>query len=153
MARQTALQMALLIILHLQITTALPIIQNTAIASNPSTPPELHDKRFFFPETLPDQDELEIALKDTAMREAGFIPSSKREPGLGSDPQNPAKLQKSLPDADAKIGTGASAQKPCNWPTYIEAVTSESPIWPPFWFFVVGAAIVCCSTVLRGIAK
>lgn len=80
-------------------------------------------------------------------------------------------------DMDTAIGTDASGQSQPDWHTtqntklrqfqsqsqsqsrsrlkesIVTAFASNNyPIyWPPFGFFVVSAAIVCCFTVLRGI--
>ncbi|KAJ5795132.1 hypothetical protein N7457_001731 [Penicillium paradoxum] len=169
MARKLAL--IFILIQSLQIA-ALPtpltnensIVSATVSHASTNQPPQLHQKRFFFPETLPDQDELEAILRETAMREAGFIPSSKPESEPTSNQESePASQQKSLPNPDAKIGTAASAQpvkyKLCNqaqtFSNLAEAfrITSEeyAILWPPFGVLVIGAAIVCFGTIRRGI--
>ncbi|KAJ5462821.1 hypothetical protein N7475_007765 [Penicillium sp. IBT 31633x] len=184
MARKLAL---VLIAIQLQIAIALPypLANNqieTSIVSpeasqaphaSPNQRPQLHDKRspYFFPEEVPDQYELEAMLKETALREAGFVPSSK--PGSKSitkDHKLLSKLQKSFPHSDAKIDTTAASvrldmytppdvrpekhsQSLSRGAEALMAYESDEYhiFWPPVGFFFIGAAFVCFCTILRGL--
>ncbi|KAJ5836889.1 hypothetical protein N7447_002915 [Penicillium robsamsonii] len=125
-----------------------------------------YNKRYYFPETLPDQDELEAILKETAMREAGFVHSSiPSNTESGPVHKMETELQKSLPNPDAAIGTAPaipdstqdtkpkqSQFQPGLKQSLVTLESDDYPIyWPPFGFFVVSAAIVCFFTILRGI--
>ncbi|KGO45465.1 hypothetical protein PEX1_094490 [Penicillium expansum] len=174
MARKLAL---LLVLMYSIQILALPTPYENSIAFKSLASTYTYNKRYYFPETLPDEDELAAMLKETAMREAGFMPSSNRSPSNPKPKSNHHKteveteLQKSLPDTDAAIGTDASAQPQPDWyiiqdtklkqsqslsrlkESVVAAIASDDcPIyWPSFGFFVVSAAIVCVFTVLRGI--
>ncbi|KXG49699.1 uncharacterized protein PGRI_056670 [Penicillium griseofulvum] len=153
-------RLALVILYSVQIL-ALPTPNENQIASK-SLASTTHDKRYYFPETLPDQDELEAMLKET-MREAGFIPSSK--PVTESEHKTNTELRYALPNTDAVIGTATPATPAYTQDTKLSQSQSilKEPImailgsdgyptyWPPFGFFVISAAIVCFFTVLRGI--
>ncbi|CAG8900196.1 unnamed protein product [Penicillium egyptiacum] len=170
MARKLAL---LFMLMHSVQILALPTPYENPSSSKSLALANTHTKRYYFPETIPDQDEV-AAMKETAMREAGFVPSSNRSP---SKPEPESKehkmeteLRNSLPDPHATIGTDASANPQPESYTHQDtklrksqsqsqlkesvalALESDVPIyWPPFGFFVVSAAIVCFFTVLRGI--
>lgn len=169
MARKLAL---LFILMHSIQILALPTPYENSIAFKSLASANTHNRRYYFPETLPDQDELAAMLKETAMREAGFVPSSNPSPEPESKQHKmETELQKSLPDPHSAIGTDAPAQ-PLRY-TYQNTKLRQSqsqaqsrlkdsvvaalgsdihPIyWPSFGFFVVSAAIVCFFTVLRGI--
>lgn len=175
MARKLALLFILMYSLQI---LALPTPYENSIAFKSLASTNTYNNRYYFPETLPDQDEIAAMLKETAMREAGFIPSSNRSP---SNPKPKSKdhrtetdmeLRRSPDtDMDTAIGTDASAQpqpdlhtnrntklrQSQSQPRLKESVvtalaSNDYPIyWPPFGFFVVSAAIVCFFTVLRGI--
>ncbi|KAJ5575718.1 hypothetical protein N7535_002644 [Penicillium sp. DV-2018c] len=119
-----ARKLALIFIFHLTLTLALPIpLSSLQIDSSVTSPPvshastiqtpQLHDKRYFFPETLPDKAELEDMLRET-MRQAGFAPSSQKEPASTSRDQNSQsniQEQKSHLDPHTEMNSaGASAQ-------------------------------------------
>ncbi|KAJ5512249.1 hypothetical protein N7463_001801 [Penicillium fimorum] len=161
MARKLAL---VFILIHSIQIVALPTPSENPIASNSLAS---HNKRYYFPETLPDQDELEAILKETAMREAGFVHSSTPS-NMESGPVHKmeTELEKSLPNPDAAIDTAPANPDRYTQDTKLKQsyfqsslkeslVTLESddyPIyWPPFGFFVVAAAIVCFFTLLKGI--
>jgi hypothetical protein len=170
MARNLAL---LLILIHSIQILALPIAE-TPIASKSLASANTHSKRYYFPETVPDQDELAAILKETAMREAGFVPSSigpPSKPEPESKHKTETELRISLPDPHAAIGTDAPANPQPDSYSHQDTELSQSqsqsrlkesvvvalesdicPIyWPPFGFFVISAAIVCFFTVVRGI--
>ncbi|KUM60316.1 hypothetical protein ACN42_g6800 [Penicillium freii] len=176
MARKLAL---LFILMHSLQTLALPTPYEDSIAFKSLASTNTYNNRYYFPETLPDQDELAAMLKETAMREAGFVPSSNRSPS-NPNPKSNLKMEtgtelRKSPDTDTHthtaIGTDASAQPQPDWHTTQNTKLRQSqsqsslkesvvavfasddyPIyWPPFGFFVVSAAIVCFFTVLRGI--
>ncbi|OQE24838.1 hypothetical protein PENFLA_c009G07281 [Penicillium flavigenum] len=172
MARKLAL---LMILIHSTQTLALPTPPETPIASKSLASANTHSKRYYFPETIPDQDEVAAMLKETAMREAGFVPSSIGSPSKpvpeSKEHKTETELRISLPDPHAAIGTDAPANPQPDSYTRQDTELSQSqsqsrlkesvvvalgsdiyPIyWPPFGFFVVSAAIVCFFTVLRGI--
>ncbi|KAJ5360718.1 hypothetical protein N7517_009909 [Penicillium concentricum] len=154
-----------LILMHSIQILALPTPSESSIASKSLAS---HNKRYYFPETLPDRDELGAMLKETAIREAGFVHSSTPSKSKSGPVHNSeTELQKSLPNPDVAIGTPAKPDRYAqdtklklslsHSESRLEesAVTLESndyPIyWPPFGFFVVSAAIVCFFTILRGI--
>jgi hypothetical protein len=186
MARKLAL-IFMLIQLQLTLTLALPTpLSNSqpenSIASSSSShastnkPPQLHDKRSFFPETLPDKAELEDMLRET-MRQAGFAPSSQpelRSTSEHQDSQFSLQKQKCLLNPDTGIdsaGASARADMHTHWDTKLSdqvqiqslsqfrftetirlyASEKHCVSWPPMGYFVVVAAIVCLCTVLRGI--
>lgn len=175
MARKVAL---LFILMHSLQILALPTPYENSIAFKSLTPRNTYNNRYYFPETLPDQDELAAMLKETAMREAGFVPSSNGSPSNPKPKSRDHKMEtetelRKSPDTDmdTAIGTDASGQSQPDWHTtqntklrqfqsqshlkesIVTALASDNyPIyWPPFGFFVVSAAIVCFFTVLRGI--
>ncbi|KAJ5165426.1 uncharacterized protein N7500_007256 [Penicillium coprophilum] len=158
-------KLALVVILmHSIPILALPTYE-VPITSKSLTSP--HNKRYYFPETLPDEDELK-AIKETVMREAGFVTSSNPYPESGPMHKMETELRKAHPNPDAAIDTAAPA-KPARYTQDTELKHSqfrsrleesetfgsdeyEYPIyWPPFGFFVVSAAIVCLVTILKGI--
>ncbi|KAJ5803964.1 uncharacterized protein N7518_000267 [Penicillium psychrosexuale] len=165
MARKLAL---LVILMHAIQILALPTPYENSIAFKSVLSGITQNNRHYFPETIPDQDELIVMLKETAMREAGFVLSSNPSP----DPQSKehkteTELHKSHPNPHAAIGTDATAKpQPNSYPkprqsksesrvkeSFVVALGSYNyPIyWPPFGFFVVAAAFVCFCTILRGI--
>ncbi|KAJ5958253.1 uncharacterized protein N7479_005403 [Penicillium vulpinum] len=168
------------ILMHLIHALTLPTPYENTIASNSLASANTLNKRYYFPETLPDQDELEAMLKETAMREAGFVPSSNPPSKLQPESKHKimeteteTELQLSLPNPDPAIGTDAAVKqdryahqntKPKKSKSkshshshlkdsIVDAFESDDyPIyWPPFGFFVISAAIVCFFTILRGI--
>ncbi|KAJ6185535.1 hypothetical protein N7519_006836 [Penicillium mononematosum] len=171
MARKLAL---LLILMQSTQILALPTPSENPIASKSLASSNPHSKRYYFPETIPDQDEVAAMLKETAMREAGFVPSSIGSPSKpepeSKEHNTETELRISLPDPHAAIGTDAPAIPQPDSYTHQDTELSQSqsqsrleesvvvmlgsdiyPIyWPPFGFFVVSAAIVCFFTVLRG---
>ncbi|KAJ5442819.1 hypothetical protein N7445_004570 [Penicillium cf. griseofulvum] len=159
-------RLALVILVHSIQILALPTPNENPIASKSLASTNTH-KRYYFPETLPDQDELEAMLKET-MREAGFMPSSnplnpESEPVHKMD----TELQHAHPNPDTPIGTATLATPDYTQDTKLRQSQSQSLLkesvmavlgsddysiyWPPFGFFVVSAAIVCFFTILRGI--
>ncbi|EKV10965.1 hypothetical protein Pdw03_7365 [Penicillium digitatum] len=157
---------------------ALPTYE-ISVASNSLPSTNVYNKRYDFLKTLPDEDELAAMLKETAMREAGFVFSSnppRSTPGDRSKDhkmETKTELQNLLPDPETAIGTDASTQpqpdrdisqdtKLNQSQSQLQSHRTESVMgalasddhriyWPPVGFFVVSAAIVCCFTVLRGI--
>ncbi|KAJ5251464.1 hypothetical protein N7489_001874 [Penicillium chrysogenum] len=171
MARKLAL---LLLLIHSTQVLALPTPPETPVASKSLASANTRSKRYYFPETIPDQDEVAAMLKETAMREAGFVPSSIGSPSKSvpeSKDKTETELRISLPDPHAAIGTDAPANPLPDSYTHQDTKLSQAqsqsglkesvvvalgsdmyPIhWPPFVFFVISAAIVCFFTVLRGI--
>ncbi|CAI7625705.1 unnamed protein product [Penicillium glandicola] len=163
MARKLAL--VFLLMQSIQIL-ALPTYENPIASNSLASTNTPHTKRYYFPETLPDQDELEAMLKETSMREAGFTPSSnpsKPNPETKMHKMEP-ELQQSLPDPDTAIGTDASdryhntklrqsgskskAQSSLK-DSVVAALESDdhTVYWPPLRFFVIAAAFVCFFTV------
>jgi len=138
---------------------AIPAPEKAASFASPAN--QIHDKRYYYPETLPDEDELEVLLREKSMREAGFVSTSS----VSSVPKNTQlsrkqKLHKSLPDSDAPIPVPAHPSS-----AYLDFESREmghfavityrwghAPVlWPPFGFFVVCSVVVCFFTILRGI--
>lgn len=119
MARKLAL---LFVLMHSLQILALPTPYENSIAFKSLASTNTYNNRYYFPETLPDQDELAAMLKETAMREAGFVPSSNGSP---SNPKPKSKDQKmgtetelrKSPDTDMEtaIGTDASGQSQPDW--------------------------------------
>lgn len=174
MARKLAQLALLFILMHSLQILALPTPYENSIAFKSIASTNTYDNRYYFPETLPDQDEIAAMLKETAMREAGFVPSSNRSP---SNPNPKSKnhkmktnteLRKSPDtDMDTAIGTVASALPQPDWHSTQNTKLRQSQsqlrlkesvvvtfasddyqiCCPLFGFFVVSAAIVCCFTV------
>ncbi|CDM29547.1 hypothetical protein DTO013E5_5128 [Penicillium roqueforti] len=165
MARKLAL---LVILMHAIQILALPTPYENSIAFKSVLSGITQNNRHYFPETIPDQDELIVMLKETAMREAGFVLSSNPDP-QSKEHKTETELHKSLPNPYAAIGTDATAKpQPNSYPkprqsksksesrvkeSFVVALGSYNyPIyWPPFGFFVIAAAVVCFCTILRGI--
>ncbi|KAJ5602625.1 hypothetical protein N7537_005581 [Penicillium hordei] len=174
MARKLAL---LFILMHSLQILALPAPYQNSMAFKSHASTNTYNHRYYFPEILPDQDEIAAMLKETAMREAGFVPSSNRSP---SNPKPNSKDHKMETDTglrkspetgmDPAIGRDATQPHPdwrTNQNTKLRQTLSQSrlkesvvaalasndyPIyWRPFEFIVVSAAIVCFFTVLKGI--
>lgn len=133
----------------------MPPLPNVA-SSAPSAPPVLHDKRYYYPETQPDEDELEAFLKEKSMREAGFVSAP---PAQSTQFLLKQKVHNSLPDADADAPIAVPMH-----PSTLSSPTSSAraiityrwenisgDLWPPFSFFVVASALVCMFTIVRGI--
>ncbi|KAJ9490219.1 hypothetical protein VN97_g3046 [Penicillium thymicola] len=178
MARKLGQLALLFILIHSLQILALPTPYENSITFKSPASTNTYNNRYYFPETLPDQDEIAAMLKETAMREAGFVPSSNRSP---SNPKPRSKdhkmetnteLRKSPDtDMDTAIGTVASALPQPDWHTtqntklrqsqsqsrlkesvVVAFASDDYPICCPlFGFFVVSAAVVCCFTVLKGI--
>jgi hypothetical protein len=140
------------------VQTAIPTPEKAASFASPAH--QLLTKRYYYPETLPDEDELEVLLREKSMREAGFVSTSS----ASFAPEKPQlsqkqKLHKPLPDSDAPIpvpthpnnayldsesGEGQSSKIKYRW--------EHVPVlWPPFGFFVVASVVVCFFTILRGV--
>ncbi|CAI7565938.1 unnamed protein product [Penicillium palitans] len=121
MARKLAL---LFVLMHSLQILALPTPYENSIAFKSLTSTNTYNNRYYFPETLPDQDELTAMLKETAMREAGFVPSSNGSPSnpkpksMDQKMETETELRKS-PDTDMEtaIGTDASGQSQPDWHT------------------------------------
>ncbi|KAJ5775298.1 uncharacterized protein N7511_000309 [Penicillium nucicola] len=128
------------------------------------------DKRspYYFPETVQDDQDLEneIALRETAMREAGFVLSSSRllpevqkssrrpVSGLNAgidaasgDRASPASYR--FKDSDSKLAAQGGLIEELTKAAY-EASEDERVLFPPFGFLVIAAAVVCLITILRG---
>jgi hypothetical protein len=130
------------------------------------------DKRspYYFPETIQDDEDLEneVLLREVAMREAGFIPSSSRSSEeVQKSSRHPVPASKDGLGA-ASAGAGdrtrfagymASGSKLSEQGGFLEELTTaayeasedERTLCPPFGFFVVAAVVVCFVTILRGI--
>ncbi|KAJ5981218.1 hypothetical protein N7499_001769 [Penicillium canescens] len=147
-----------------------PTNQAASWASSERDPPADKRSPYYFPETIQDDEDLEneVSLREIAMREAGFIPSSSRSSG---------EVQKSsrhpVPGSNAGIGAASvgagdrarfagymgSSSKPSEQGGFLEELTTaayeasedERTLCPPFGFFVVAAVVVCFVTILRGI--
>lgn len=130
----------------------MPPVPNVA-SSAPSAPPVLHDKRYFYPETQPDEDELEAFLKEKSMREAGFVSAPPAQSTQFSLKQ---KLHNSLPDADAPIAVPMHPSTLSSPKSSARAIITyrwenmSGDLWPPFSFFIVASALVCMFTIVRG---
>ena len=102
--------------------------------------PPTHDKRYYYPETLPDEDELESLhkAKEQAMREAGL--SSPK-----SEMKTQMQMQMHNSDVDAPITV----------PVHPVLDSRSLPIYhcPPWEFFFVASGVVCAFTIIRGIRK
>ncbi|KAJ5146343.1 uncharacterized protein N7515_000907 [Penicillium bovifimosum] len=123
MARKLGLIFMLLQLQTLTLALPTPLSSSetgSSVASPPASHawtsqfPQLHDKRYFFPETLPDKAELEEMLRET-MRQAGFAASS--EPGPRSilpdlDSQLNLQKQKSQQDPGTEIDSAGTSAEP-----------------------------------------
>ncbi|KAJ5851545.1 uncharacterized protein N7529_010930 [Penicillium soppii] len=138
------------------------IIAPEKAGSFPPPTSQIHEKRYYYLETVPDEDELEVLLKEKTMREAGFVSTSPES----STPQSThfsqkQKLHNSPPDPEAPI---TSPMHPSAG-VHLDSGSREQPhrlvityrwehatiLWPPFGFFVVGSAVVCFVTILRSV--
>ncbi|CAI7581644.1 unnamed protein product [Penicillium crustosum] len=121
MARKLAL---LFILMHSLQILALPTPYENSIAFKSLVSTNTYNNRYYFPETLPDQDELAAMLKETAMREAGFVPSSNGSPPNPKPKSRDHKMETEtelrrspVTDTDTAIGTDESGQPQPDWHT------------------------------------
>jgi hypothetical protein len=147
-------------------STQLAITATTSTPTAPKAPSSYHeikyDKRYYYPETLPDEEEIDALLREKSMREAGFVTSSP-----SSSPQNQnalhfsqKQLQQSLPHpgapGSAHPSTNPSAHlRPDPRGTRYAVITyrweNSMTYWPPLLFFILMSAVVCLHTIVRGI--
>ena len=155
-------KLALLLFAIHSAAIAIPTPEHTPSFSSPAN--QIHDKRFYYPETLPDEDELEVLLIEKSMRETGFVSTSS----ASSSPQSvqlapKQKLHKSRPDPDVPNPVPMHPSS-----VYLEYLDSEShdmghsDVIPyrsdyasamclPFGIFVVCSVFVCFLTITRGV--
>lgn len=139
-----------------------PPMPNDAL-STPSTTPPQHDKRYYYPETLPDEDELEAVLKEQSLREAGFV-SAPAQSAQFSLKQKQKQTQTQT--QSQKLHNSPDAEPPIPEPMHPSPQTSPKSagraiityrwekvpdLWPPFSFFFIASALVCMFTILRGV--
>jgi hypothetical protein len=129
-------------------------------ASSPSPATQILNSRYYYPETLPDEDELEVLLRERILREAGFVST----PSASFAPENTQlsqqqKLHKSLPELEAPISVPEHPDNAYSDSESDEGCSSvityrwahEPALWPPVGFFVVGSVVVCVVTIVRGV--
>lgn len=129
-------------------------------ASSPSPATQILNRRYYYPETLPDEDELEVLLREKILREAGFVstPSVSFTPENTQSPQQ-QKLHTSLSDLEAPIPVPEHPDNAYSDSESDEGCSSvityrwahEPALWPPVGFFVVGSVVVCVVTIVRGV--
>ncbi|KAJ5176910.1 uncharacterized protein N7482_002787 [Penicillium canariense] len=99
---------------------------------------------YYFPETVPDADE--IADRLTAMREAGLVTSEQRD-----------QYHNSIGTPDAGIDTRARTMPNRDLMSELDRLEAAESVWemlpsllPPMRFFVVASMTIAIFTVIRG---
>lgn len=106
-----------------------------ATLSHPTTDTIVKGRAYYFPETVPDASE--IAERLIALREAGFVPSSKH-------------LQNSIDSSspNAEIDTRARVSHMCSLSVKAWNATIPPLPLPPLSLFIFASSIVCVATII-----
>ncbi|KAJ5573697.1 uncharacterized protein N7459_008124 [Penicillium hispanicum] len=122
---------------------------------NTSRRPLTRRTPYYFPETVPDEQELAGRL--SALREAGFVPSSSLR-----QTQDQTQDPKSIGTSDAEIDTARAqllllpdrdgiAQSGNHGEPSWEPEWASTSLFPPLHFLIVVAAVLCVVTIVRGV--